>query len=702
MQELAFSNNPGEIGLSIFRLRIPPNTSEWSAELPIAQYAVSRGAIVFASPWNPPSHMSEFLRETSNGTDDMLLPEYYGEYVDHLNSYIDYMNDNGVPLYAVSVQNEPDWHGWTWWEPQQMLTFVRDYAQNINSRVIAPESLGYVRRMIDPLLNDSTANSHIDILGTHLYGTPKANFYYPLAYEKNKEIWMTEHLYGSASPEINNWSMALELAEEINMCMDAQMSSFNYWYIRRFYGLINDEGNITDKGYVFSQFSKFIRPGYKRVETNFEVAPKLTATAYKTDSSLVIVVVNENSTGVDINFNIDNITEGIATLTKFTTSHEKKMLNEGNFSINEGNFSATLDAHSISTFTSDPSQGGKFGNIPPLASAGDDMQLMNNGGNLIDIILEGSASSDPDGEIVKYSWAKDGYQISILPDLELELGLGYHTYILTVTDNDGATHSDTVNIDIYSTNTTEIWLEAECTEVGENWQMHTDNNASNGEFLMVKDGIEATGAPSDNPADHLVYNFHVPDSGNYTFWGRVLAPSWNDDSFWIKVNDSDWANWNGLANNNEWTWNFVFNQSMENQIIYPLDTGTHTLTLCYREDGAGIDKFYITNTGSTPENMGGDANNCVVEDTTQNASISLTNSNLKLFPNPAKSNLQISNRQAFNSLHIIDFNGRTVFSKSYNEAVLEDELFFNLKNGLYVLRISNDKSHTYKKFIVSK
>jgi len=100
------------------------------------------------------------------------------------------------------VQNEPDWHSWTWWTPQQMLTFVRDHAKNINSRVIAPESLGYVRTMIDPLLKDSMANSHIDIPGTHLYGTPKANFYYPLAYEKGKEIWITEHLFGSSSPAV--------------------------------------------------------------------------------------------------------------------------------------------------------------------------------------------------------------------------------------------------------------------------------------------------------------------------------------------------------------------------------------------------------------------------------------------------------------------------------------------------------------------
>jgi glucuronoarabinoxylan endo-1,4-beta-xylanase len=67
----------------------------------------------------------------------------------------------------------------------------------------------------------------------------------------------------------NTWSLAMVMADEINTCMDARMSAWVYWYIRRFYGLIDDSGNITDKGYVLSQFSKFIRPGAHRVAGKF-------------------------------------------------------------------------------------------------------------------------------------------------------------------------------------------------------------------------------------------------------------------------------------------------------------------------------------------------------------------------------------------------------------------------------------------------
>ena len=39
---------------------------------------------------------------------DHIKASSYGAYADHLNSFVAYMKDNGVDLYAVSVQNEPD------------------------------------------------------------------------------------------------------------------------------------------------------------------------------------------------------------------------------------------------------------------------------------------------------------------------------------------------------------------------------------------------------------------------------------------------------------------------------------------------------------------------------------------------------------------------------------------------------------------
>lgn len=699
MQEKAFSNNPGEMGLSIFRLPVDPNPNAWNAELPIAQYAISQGAIVFASPWNPPSHMREVLRVTEHGTDYVLLPQYYGAYVNHLNDFISYMDNNGVPLYAISVQNEPDWHSWTWWTPQQMLTFVREHAQNINSRVIAPESLGYVRTMIDPLLKDSVANSHIDILGTHLYGTPKANFYYPLAYEKGKEIWMTEHLFGSSSPAANNWSLAMVMADEINTCMDARMSAWVYWYIRRFYGLIDDSGNITDKGYVLSQFSKFIRPGAHRVAVNFKPVSKVTTTAYKTDSSLVVVVVNENNTPVNLNFNILNIIEGVDSLTKFTTSATKKMVNDGTTRIETGNFSATVDAFSITTFTSDPSQGGRYGNIPPVASGGGDIEIPDYTGVNHTITLKGSESSDPDGEIVKYSWARNGYQISTSPDLTVVHGVGEFAYVLTVTDNDGATANITVNVVVSTQNNTEIWLEAECTSVSDNWNIVTNPAVSGGKYLTVKEQFQALNTPTSDTTHHLIYRFTVNEGGIYKVWGRALVPTADDDSFWIKMNDGPWINWNGIQGGNSWQWDDVHSLANSNTMTYTLEPGEHTLYVCYRENGAAIDKFYITNTGKIPTGMGGEATNCAVSST---GLLEKAVNSVTVYPNPANSEFRIESITPISSVVIYNSMGSVVFHKNYESVTYTDEIRLETNKGIYFVQTSVSNGVEVTKMVIGR
>ncbi|MBN2806827.1 MAG: T9SS type A sorting domain-containing protein [Prolixibacteraceae bacterium] len=698
MQEKAFDNDPGEMGLSIFRLRIDPSSNNWTSELPIAQYARSKGALVFASPWNPPSHMRAVLESTNEYTDYVLLPEYYDDYAAHLNSYIDFMEANGVPLYAVSIQNEPDWHDWTRWTPAQMITFLKNNAPDIKGRVIAPESLGYVRNTIDPLLKDSAANAQIDILGTHLYGTPKANFYYPLAYEKQKEIWMTEHLTGSNSPDDNTWELALELADEINTCMDAGMSAYVYWYIRRFYGLMNESGNITDKGYVLSQFSKFIRPGAYRVAGNFKPTSGVSATAFQNDSSVVLVLVNNNKVPVTLYFSLQNLSVQAEKMTRFTTSASKKMVNDGSLDLNNGTFTVSIDAMSITTFTTDPSQGGRYGNQAPTASAGGDRQIEETSGSAVQLTLDGQESTDPDGEIVKYSWAENGLQISTLPALALELTTGTYAYVLTVTDNDGATDSDTINITIYNDNSAELWLEAECTTVGSNWDNPDDETASNGQFLTVKTGIQSTAGPSADEADHLVYHFHVNESGNFKVWGRVKAPSYDDDSFWIKVNNGEWTNWNGLAVKTNWEWMAVFNGSAENHVIYPLDTGWHTLSLCFREDGAAIDKFYLTNTGNQPDGLGADASNCAEEpnrvDQLDN------NAEVLIYPNPVKTGFRLESSFAFSTIRVFDQSGRKVLERSYPETSTADDLQFNEKQGIYLIQLLGNKQMAVKKFRV--
>ncbi len=92
-------------------------------------------------------------------------------------------------------------------------------------------------------------------------------------------------------------------------------------------------------------------------------------------------------------------------------------------------------------------------NVPPIANAGPDQTVPDTDGNGVEAVsLDGSASTDPDGTIVSYQWTKDGITISNGASAiqGAVLAIGDHTITLTVTDNLGATGSDTVLISVTS------------------------------------------------------------------------------------------------------------------------------------------------------------------------------------------------------------------------------------------------------------
>jgi glucuronoarabinoxylan endo-1,4-beta-xylanase len=360
--ESAFGIDNGEIGLSIFRITVEADSNLWAKWVPSTKRAQVMGAKIIASPWYAPTDMVETVNNISRVRHDM-----YGKYVAHLNSFITYMKNHGVTIYGVSVQNEPDiTDNWTSWTSDEMFSFMKNYADSIEgTRVMDPESYHFNRTYSDPILNDSAACANTDIICGHIYGGGLSK--YPFAEEKGKEVWMTEYLMGENNSG-NNLSWAIKLAQNINDVMSADMSAYVWWTMVRYYGPIGDgtkatnpadpneiypdKGEVTKKGYVMSQFAKFIRPGYYRVESS--VYPTLGAasvTSYKDleSSKLIIVAVNSGSSPLDQLFRIQN---GIMspTFTPYTTSETKNCEQGTEFNVTGDHFTFTLEPSSITTF----------------------------------------------------------------------------------------------------------------------------------------------------------------------------------------------------------------------------------------------------------------------------------------------------------------------------------------------------------------
>ncbi len=159
--------------------------------------------------------------------------------------------------------------------------------------MIASESFHFDHAYTDPILADSAADAHVSIIGGHIYDGGIAP--YALAMSHGKEVWMTEHMDTNIS-----WTAALGTAKEINDCLAlANFSLYNWWYIRRSYGPIDEHGIPTKRGYAMAQFAKYIRPGYQRVNVPNNLTPDVYISAYKRWSEhLVIVAINMGNSPV--------------------------------------------------------------------------------------------------------------------------------------------------------------------------------------------------------------------------------------------------------------------------------------------------------------------------------------------------------------------------------------------------------------------
>jgi glucuronoarabinoxylan endo-1,4-beta-xylanase len=346
--DTAFGNGPGQIGMSLLRVRVPYDAEQFGLEVPSAARAVELGATVIASPWTPPAA----LKSNGDIVGGSLLVDSYAAYADHLLSFRDFMESNGVPIYAISVQNEPDisvTYESCRWTAAEISAWLAEQGPSFGeTRLIAAESFNFNPLMTDPILLDPAAEPEVDIIGGHLYGRRPTD--YPLARSLGKELWMTEH-YTDSNNSANAWPNALAVGKEIHDAMSANFSAYLWWYIRRAYGPLTEDGLVSKRGSLLAQYAKFVRPGDVRVAASAPAAPDVYVTAYKGERGRVAVVaVNTSSEPRDVTLDLSN--GCVERLSRFTTSATQDLSEDGVVVLSDGRAPVTLAGQSVTTLVS--------------------------------------------------------------------------------------------------------------------------------------------------------------------------------------------------------------------------------------------------------------------------------------------------------------------------------------------------------------
>ena len=366
--KIAFGTGDGTLGLNTLRIPVYANSSDFNKEVNAAKYAkkyAGNDFILYATPWTSPYAGANQHMSSSN----------YQKYVDHLNSFTAYMKDQGVPLYAISISNEPDWCGeWACWSADEIYNFTKGYADQMRkngTKVISTESFRYDKNLYNKVLNDASALKNWDILGAHFYASEASTddswFQYSLADQKGVERWMTEH-YTESQGSGNDWRVvrntgdqatqnkkdtvrAMDVAYDIHRGLAVgNFSQYTWWYIRRCYGLImekafgnkltiptNEIGKISKRGYVMSQFARFIRPGAVRVTATLKPEANVFASAYKSadgDSVIVVLINRDYKNDKEVTVKVQGA--DVQTFHVYTTSETKNAKDEGEVEVKNG------------------------------------------------------------------------------------------------------------------------------------------------------------------------------------------------------------------------------------------------------------------------------------------------------------------------------------------------------------------------------
>ncbi len=367
------------IGLSILRTQILPDAATCNAEfhngdcsnsngqilngeLGTAQLAVARGATVFSTPWSPPG---AFKSNGSFRNGGYLLPSHYSDWAGEIASYVEMMATKGVPLYAVSVQNEPDLtenYGSCTYTSQEIHDFVPYLYSALHStgvgatKIMIAEQSGWGIDLASDTMADSNVAPEVGVVAAHGYSGEIRRYRTASA-----RLWQTED--SSASPTYDGsiedgvkWAIKIHTYLTV-----ANVNAWIWWFLtdmpRQGDGtdnaaLTDVNGNFPKRTYVTGQWSKFVRPGWYRIGVSYSGPLLISAFKDPRNTAFAIVVVNRSRRAVPQTFSLNGFSAN--SVTPWTTSASLSLVAQPAVLLRDTTFTYTLPASSVTTFSGTP------------------------------------------------------------------------------------------------------------------------------------------------------------------------------------------------------------------------------------------------------------------------------------------------------------------------------------------------------------
>ncbi len=285
---------------------------------------------LYASPWSPPAWMKDNNDMLHGGH---LKPAFYQNWADYFVKFIQAYKKEGLDIWGVTVQNEP-MAVQTWESCVYTAKMERDFVKNNLGPTFKKKGLGdkkivvwdhnrdLIYQRAETIFNDPEAAKYIWGLGYHWYETwtgshmlfnnvKKVHEAFP-----DKKLMLTEaSIENFDMNKIHEWWLGERYAHSMVHDFNSGAVAWTDWNI-----LLNQKGGPNHVGnYCYApviadtetgkliftnaydyigHFSKFIRPGDRRVETSSN-RDKLEATAFKNKAGkLSVIVLNRSDDGI--------------------------------------------------------------------------------------------------------------------------------------------------------------------------------------------------------------------------------------------------------------------------------------------------------------------------------------------------------------------------------------------------------------------
>ena len=284
--------------------------------------AVNPGLLIVASSWSAPA----WMKTSENLIGGELLEQYESTYADYLVRYLDAFRGFGIPIFALTLQNEPGFTPVTYpgmeMDAQTRARVIAQYlGPKLANRKPRTHILEWDHNWSHPeqplaVLGNPDAARYIDGVAWHCYeGSQYAQGEVHRAFPQ-KDVYLTECSGGDWASSVNGeliwftrnllvlgtkqwargviyWNLALDEAHGphfggCDLCKGVVTIDSRTGAVTR-----------NDEYYALAHFSRFVPPGAVRVkstDTDAEKGFANVAFLNEADGTLVLIVVNTHAT----------------------------------------------------------------------------------------------------------------------------------------------------------------------------------------------------------------------------------------------------------------------------------------------------------------------------------------------------------------------------------------------------------------------